>query len=59
MGMAYAQELRQAGYVQGVDFDWSYHPSMNDRFTGPEKPAYVLFYFYKESLATYYTLKWQ
>jgi len=58
-GMDHAKELRLAGYSQGIDYDWSYHPSLNDRFTGPTKPAYVLFYFYKESLATFYKLKWQ
>jgi hypothetical protein len=57
--MEKASELRQAGYVQGVDFDFAYYPSIQDRFTGPEKPSFALFYFYKESLATYYGLKWQ
>lgn len=52
-------ELREAGYVQGVDFDFKYHPSIQDRFNGPSKPSFVLFHFYKESLATYYGLKWQ
>ena len=54
-----ANELREAGYVQGVDFDFAYYPNIQDRFTGPEKPSFALFYFYKESLATYYGLKWQ
>ena len=52
-------ELRNAGYVQGVHFDFAYCPSIQDRFNGPTKPSYVLFHFYKESLATYYGLKWQ
>jgi len=56
-----ANELREAGYVQGIDFDFRYHPSIQDNFTGliESKPSYVLFHFYKESLATYYGLKWQ
>jgi len=54
-----ANELRQAGYVQGVDFDFTFYPSIQDRFNGPTKPSYVQFHFYKESLATYYGLKWQ
>ena len=52
-------ELRDAGYVQGIDFDFAYHTSVQDRFNGPAKPSYVNFHFYKESLATYYGLKWQ
>jgi len=58
-GMERASELKNAGYIQGVDFDFAYHPSIQDRFNGPTKPSYVLFYFYKESLSTYYGLKWQ
>ena len=58
--MELANELREAGYVQGVDFDFRYHPSVQDYFKyGPIKPSFVLFHFYKESLATYYGLKWQ
>lgn len=54
-----ANELREAGYVQGVDFDFAYYTSVQDRFNGPTKPSYVIFHFYKESLSTYYGLKWQ
>ena len=55
-----ANELREAGYVQGVDFDFRYHPSTQEYYNyGPIKPSFVLFHFYKESLATYYGLKWQ
>jgi hypothetical protein len=55
-----ANELREAGYVQGVDFDFRYHPSRQEYYNyGPIKPSFVLFHFYKESLATYYGLKWQ
>jgi hypothetical protein len=54
-----ANELREAGYVQGVDFDFRYHPSTQDYYNGPIKHSFVLFHFYKESLATYYGLKWQ
>ena len=57
--MEKASELRAAGYVQGVDFDFEYYPSIQDRFNGPPKSSFVLFHFYKESLATYYGLKWQ
>ena len=57
--MERVNELREAGYIQGVDFDFRFYPSIQDRFTGPAKPSFVLFHFYKESLATYYGLKWQ
>lgn len=59
LALTYVQELRDSGLVQGVDFDFSYFPTINDRFSGPSKPAYVLFHFYKDSLATFYTIKWQ
>lgn len=52
-------ELREKGYGQGIDYDFAYHPSINDRFTGPTKPSYVVFTFYKESLATWFTLKYR
>jgi DNA-binding Lrp family transcriptional regulator len=58
-GMERVNELREAGYIQGIDFDFAYYASIQDRFNGPTKPSYVLFHFYKESLATYYGLKWQ
>ncbi len=57
--MELVNQLRTAGCVQGVDFDFRYYPSIQDRFNGPAKPSFVLFHFYKESLATYYGLKWQ
>jgi len=49
MALSYVQELRDSGLVQGVDFDFSYFPTINDRFSGPSKPAYVLFHFYSAS----------
>lgn len=52
-------ELRDKGYVQGIDFDFAYNPIVNDRFTGPTKSCYTVFTFYKESLATWFTLRYQ
>jgi hypothetical protein len=54
-----ANELREAGYVQGVDFDFAYYPSAYDNFTGQTRPSYVFFHFHNEVLTTYYGLKWQ
>jgi hypothetical protein len=53
------RELREKGYVTGIDFDFTYYPSVNDRFTGPTKPCYTIFTFHKESLATWFTLRYQ
>jgi hypothetical protein len=52
-------ELRSKGYGQGIDFDFRYYPSINDRFSGPAKPCCTVFTFYKESLATWFTLRYQ
>jgi hypothetical protein len=57
--METVSELRDKGYVTGIDFDFTYYPSVNDRFTGPTKPCYTIFTFYKESLATWFTLRYQ
>ena len=50
-------ELKQKGYVQGIDFDFTYHPPKFDNITG--HPVYnrcVVFTFYKEELATWFSL---
>jgi hypothetical protein len=52
------QELRDAGYIQGTDFEFTFNPSIQDRFSGPTKPSYVLFRFRQEELSTFYRLKW-
>ena len=57
--MEIVHELRSKGYTQGVDFDFTYYPSIDDGFTGPTKPRYTVFTFYKESLATWFTLRYQ
>jgi hypothetical protein len=58
MAIDRVNELRDSGYKQGIDFDFSYHPSIQTRFNGPTQSAYVLFTFYNEKLATFFTLKW-
>jgi len=53
-------ELKQKGYVHGVDFDFTYHPPKFDNITG--HPVYnrcVVFTFYKEELATWFNLLYQ
>jgi len=52
------RELKDAGLVVDEDFEFSWYPSINDRFTGPPDPSYVLFTFKDESTATFYQLKW-
>ena len=54
------RELKQQGYVQGVDFDFAYHPPKFDNFSGDAVyNRYVLFTFYKEELATWFSLRHQ
>ena len=51
------RELKQKGYVQGVDFDFAYHPPKFDDFSGDAVyNRYVIFTFYKEELATWFSL---
>lgn len=54
------RELKEKGYIQGIDFDFAYHPPKFDNFSGD--PVYnrcVIFKFYKEELATWFRLVWQ
>ena len=53
-----ANELREAGYVQGVDFDFAYSPPEYDGFTGTETARKCDFTFYTDSLATAFALQW-
>jgi hypothetical protein len=55
------RELRDKGYGQGIDFDFEYHrPENNDWMAGEEyNEQYTVFKFYKESLATWFVLKYQ
>ena len=49
--------LRDKGYVQGVDFDFAFHQSRWDDLIG-EIPKTTVFTFYKEELATWFSLQW-
>lgn len=51
------KELRSKGYVQGVDFDFSYHKPTWDEFSYEGvNNRYTLFKFYKDELATWFEL---
>ena len=52
--------LRLKGYVQDVDFEFEYHPPKFDNFSGDAVyNRYVVFKFYKEELATWFSLTHQ
>lgn len=60
--MDIVRSLREKGYKQGVDFDFSYYPPSN--FAGSylwEEEAtdrYVIFSFHSETLATWFSLRY-
>ncbi len=57
--MEIVREMREHGYIQGMDFDFNYHPPAynNDSWT-PFTPKYTVFTFYTDKLATMFALKW-
>jgi len=58
--MEIVRELRSKGYLQGIEFDFEYHkPVFNDWSGDNVYNRYTVFKFYKESLATWFTLKYQ
>ena len=57
--MSIVYELRNQGYVQGVDFDFAYKPPEFDNFSGDAvHNRYTRFTFYNEKYATLFTLKY-
>ncbi len=57
--MDIVRQLRQQGYVQGTDFDWEYHkPEYNDWSGDAVYNRYTMFTFYKEELATWFSLRY-
>lgn len=55
--MEVVKELRRKGYVQGTDFDFSYHrPNFNDTTYELVNDRYAIFKFYKDELATWFEL---
>ena len=51
-------KLKAKGYVQGVDFDFAFYQSKWDDMIG-EIPKQTIFTFYKEELATWFSLLYQ
>ena len=53
-------ELKQNGFVMGIDFDWSYHkPIYNENTYELVCPKQTIFYFYKDITATWFSLRYQ
>lgn len=55
--MAIVADIRDNGYVQGIDFDFSYYPSEFLQI-GAIKPRHTIFYFYNENIASWFALKY-
>lgn len=57
--MEIVRELRQLGYIQGVDFDFCYKPAQydNDGWSAIEQ-KHTIFTFYKDKYATLFALKY-
>ena len=52
-------ELKQKGYRMGVDFDWEYHKPKHDDITYELLyNRHTVFKFYKEELATWFSLRY-
>lgn len=52
-------ELRQMGWVQGVDFDFAYYNEKWDDFSSePIIEQHTVFTFYNDSNASYFMLRW-
>ena len=58
--MDIVSDVRLRGYVQGQDFDFEYRPPKFDNFSGDAVyNRCVIFRFYKEELATWFSLMHQ
>ena len=60
--MEIVRDLRKKGYLQSIHFDFEYHkPVFNDWHGETAYNRHTIFTFYKESesLATWFTLKYQ
>jgi hypothetical protein len=56
-------ELKQMGWVLGVDFDFAYYKPEYDNFTytnnyDPIQERRAVFIFYNDSNASYFMLRW-
>lgn len=55
--MEVVKELRQKGYVMGVDFEWEYHKPKYDEFSYEAvENRHTIFRFYKDELSTWFEL---
>jgi len=53
------EELREQGWIQGQDFDFTYYPAPYRTYNDPPIPApNAVFTFYTEKYATYFVLKY-
>lgn len=55
---AYKEQLLADGLVWSQDFTWRYNPSKSGWDYEHDISAWVEFTFTKESVATYYRMKW-
>lgn len=51
-------DMRKNGFIQHVDFDFEYHPPVYNPFTGNTIDKFVIFRFYTDKLASWFTLRW-
>ena len=57
--MEIGHELRQMGYIQGVDFDYAYYKSEYDNFSyDPIQERRAVFTFSNDNNASYFMLRW-
>lgn len=54
------REMKSKGYLLGVHFDFTYHPPVFDNYSGDAVyNRNVVFTFYKDELATWFSLRYK
>lgn len=54
------KEIKKLGYIQGIDFDFEYHPpKYTDLTPDAEYNRKTIFRFYKDELATWFELRYK
>ena len=57
--MEIGNELRNSGWMQGVDFDYAYYRTEYDNFSDhPIQERRAVFTFYNDSNASYFMVRW-
>lgn len=56
--MDIVNELKELGWKQGVDFDWSYNKPLFDSEWNLSRPKNTVFTFYNEKYGTWFALKY-